>query len=117
MDPSRQPQAHKIIRETRPTSQINGKAEYPWRDGNALYLVGSEGCALHGSTTTRLKPKYRQQNRQQLVKAVQSEQKLNSGLATLWHPYFVTRMIFCLSTILKKVKPLTATIIRHYWID
>ena len=32
--------------ETRPTRQINGKAEYPWREGNALYLVGSEGCAV-----------------------------------------------------------------------
>ena len=30
---------------TRPTSQINGKAEYLWREGNALYLMGSEGCA------------------------------------------------------------------------
>ena len=46
MDPLRQPQAQKIICETRPTSQINGKAEYPWREGNALYLVGSEGCAV-----------------------------------------------------------------------
>ena len=35
----------KVICETRLTSQINGKAEYPWREGNALYLVGSEGCA------------------------------------------------------------------------
>ena len=26
--------------EAQPTSQINGKAEYPWREGNALYLVG-----------------------------------------------------------------------------
>ena len=42
----RQPQAQKIICETRPTSQINGKAKYPWREGNALYLVGSEGCAV-----------------------------------------------------------------------
>ena len=46
MDPLRQPQAQKVICETRPTSQINGKAEYPWREGNALYLVGSEGCAV-----------------------------------------------------------------------
>ena len=46
MDPSRQPQAQKMIFETRPTSQINSKAEYPWREGNALYLVGSEGCAV-----------------------------------------------------------------------
>ena len=30
MEPLRQPQAQKIICETRPTSQINGKAEYPW---------------------------------------------------------------------------------------
>ena len=45
MDPFRQAQAEKIICETRPTSQISGKAEYPWREGNALYLVGSEGCA------------------------------------------------------------------------
>ena len=37
MDPLRQPQAQKMICETRPTSQINGKAEYPWREGNALY--------------------------------------------------------------------------------
>ena len=46
MDPLWQPQAQKIICETRPTSQINGKVEYPWRKGNALYLVGSEGCAI-----------------------------------------------------------------------
>ena len=41
-----QPQAQKIICETRPTCQINGEAEYPWREVNALYLVGSEGCAV-----------------------------------------------------------------------
>ena len=40
------PKRKKIICETRPTSQINGKNEYPWRGGNALYLVGSEGCAV-----------------------------------------------------------------------
>ena len=71
----------------------------------------------HGSTTTHLKQKYRHLSRQQLVKAVQSGQTLNSGLARLWHPYFETRMIFCLATILRKVKPLTATITCHYWID
>ena len=38
---------HRIcICESRPSSQINGKAEYPWREGNALYLVGSERCAV-----------------------------------------------------------------------
>ena len=46
MDPLRQPQVQKIICETRPTSQIDGKTEYPWREGNTLYLVGSEGCAV-----------------------------------------------------------------------
>ena len=46
MDPLRQPQGQKVICETRSTSQIHGKAEYPWREGNALYLVGSEGCAV-----------------------------------------------------------------------
>ena len=46
MDPLRQPQAQKMICETRPTSQINGKAKYPWREGNALYLMESEGCAV-----------------------------------------------------------------------
>ena len=46
MDPLREPQAQKIICETRPTSQINGKAEYPWQEANALYLVGSEGCVV-----------------------------------------------------------------------
>ena len=55
MDPLRQPQAQKIICETQPTSQINGKAEYPWREGNALYLVGSEGCAVLGAAKTRVK--------------------------------------------------------------
>ena len=29
-----------------PTSQIKGKAEYPWREGNALNLVGSEAYAV-----------------------------------------------------------------------
>ena len=42
----------KIICETRTTRQINGKAEYPWREGNALYLVGSEGCAVLRATKT-----------------------------------------------------------------
>ena len=46
MVPLRQPHVQKMICETRPTSQINGKAEYPWREGNALYLVGSEGCTI-----------------------------------------------------------------------
>ena len=35
----------------------------------------------------------------------------------LWHPYFGTHMVFYLSTILRKVKPLTATITWHYWVD
>ena len=46
MDPLGQPQVQKIICETHPTSQINGKAEYPWRESNALYLVGSEGYVV-----------------------------------------------------------------------
>ena len=46
MDPLQQAQAQKMIYETRPTSPISGKAEYPWREGNALYLVGSVGCAV-----------------------------------------------------------------------
>ena len=46
MGPLRQTQAQEITCETRPTSQINGKADYPWREGNALYLVGSEGCVV-----------------------------------------------------------------------
>ena len=47
MYPLRQPQAQKIICKTQPTSQIKGKAEYPWREGNALYLVGSEGVLYY----------------------------------------------------------------------
>ena len=72
---------------------------------------------IHGTTTTHLKHKDRQLSGQQLVKAVESDQKLNSGLARLWHPYFETRMVFCLSTILKKVKSLKTTSTWHYWID
>ena len=53
----------------------------------------------------------------ELVKVVQSDQKLNCGLVRFWYPYFGTRMIFCLSTILRKVKPSTATITWHYWIN
>ena len=71
----------------------------------------------HGSATTHLKQTDRQLGGQQLVKTLQSDQKLNSGLARLWHPYFGTRMVFCLSTILRMVEPLTANIIWHYWID
>ena len=40
------------------------------------------------------------------MKAAQKDQKFNSGLVSLWDPYFGTRMVFCLSTILRKVKPL-----------
>ena len=57
----------------------------------------------NGSTTTHLIQKDRQLSGQQLVKAVQSDQKLNNGLARLWHPYFGTRMVFYLSTVLRKV--------------
>ena len=46
MNPLLQPQVQRIMCETRATSQINGKAEYPWPEGNALYLVGSEECAV-----------------------------------------------------------------------
>ena len=52
MNPLRQLQAQKIICKTRPPSQINGKAENPWREGNALYLVGSEGSAVLGAAKT-----------------------------------------------------------------
>ena len=55
------------------------------------------------STITHLKQKDRQLSGQQLVKGVQSDQKLISGLARLWHPHFRTRMVFCLSTILRRV--------------
>ena len=48
-----------------------------------------------------LKQNDRQLSGQQLVKAVQSDQNLNSGLQRLWHPYFRTRMVFCSSTILR----------------
>ena len=36
----------KIICEIWPTKQINSKAKYPWCEGNALYLVMSEGCVI-----------------------------------------------------------------------
>ena len=52
MDPIRKLQGQEIICVTRPTSQINGKAEYPWREGNALYLVGSEGIAVLWASKT-----------------------------------------------------------------
>ena len=45
MDPSRQPQAqNSYVKSGQPAKY--GKEEYPWREGNALYLVGSEGCAV-----------------------------------------------------------------------
>lgn len=39
--------------QTWSTSQKNLKAEYPWRQSNVLYLVGSEGIM---SFLTRMKP-------------------------------------------------------------
>ena len=83
----------------------------------SIFCVGMWQWIRHGSSTTHLKQKDRHLSGQQLVKAVQNDQKLKSGLARLWHPYFGTRMAFCWSTILRKVKPLTATITWHYWID
>ena len=47
MDPLRQLQAQKIICETRPTNQINGKAEYTWREGNALYWWDQKGVLYY----------------------------------------------------------------------
>ena len=82
-----------------------------------IFCVGMWQWMKHGSITTHLKQKDRQLSGQQLVKAVQSHQKLNSELARLWHPYFGERMVFCSSIILREVKPLTETITWHYWID
>ena len=73
-----------------------------------------DGTWIHHYTP---ETKYRQVSQEQLVEAIQSDQKLNSGLARLWHLHFGTRMVFCLSTIMREVKPLTATIKWHYWID
>ena len=47
MDPLRQPQAQKMICETRPTSQINGKAEYLWREGNASIHLTLKDAVLN----------------------------------------------------------------------
>ena len=82
-----------------------------------IFCVGILYWMKNRSTTTHLKQKDRQLSGQQLVKAVQNDQKLNNGLARLWHPHFGTRMVFCLSTIFRNVKPLTASITWHYWID
>ena len=82
-----------------------------------IFYVGVWQWMKHGCTTIHLKQKDCQLSGQQLVKDVQSDQKLNSGLARLWHPYFGTRMVFCSSTIFRKVNPLTATIIWHCWVD
>ena len=43
MDPIRQLQEQKIICESRSTSQINGKAEYPWRE----YATRHEAITFH----------------------------------------------------------------------
>ena len=53
MDPLRQPQAQKIICETQPTSQINGKAEYPWhiwwdQKGVLYYELLKPGETING---------------------------------------------------------------------
>lgn len=45
-----------------------------------------------------------QLNRQQPVKVIQSDQKLNSLLARLWQTYFGTFMEFYTSTILRNAK-------------
>ena len=82
-----------------------------------IFCVGMWQWMKHRSTSAHPKQKYRQLSGQQLVKAVQRDHKLNSGLARLWQPYSGTRMVSCLSTILRKVKPLTMTITWHYWID
>ena len=42
-------------------------------------------------TTIHLNQKDRQLNGQQLVTAIQSDEKFNSGLAALWYPYFRTQ--------------------------
>ena len=82
-----------------------------------IFCVGIWQRMKHGTTTTHRIQKDRQLSGQQLVEAVRSDWKLNSGLATLWHPHFETRMGFCLSTLMRKVKLVTATIKWHYWID
>ena len=68
-----------------------------------ILCVGMRQWMIHGSTTTHLKQKDRQLSGQQLVKAVQSDHKLNSGMARLWHLYYGSCMVFCLSTILREL--------------
>ena len=46
-----------------------------------------------------------------------NDQKLNSRSVRLWHPYLEMRMVFCLSTLLRKVNSSTANIKWHYWIN
>ena len=87
------------------------------REVKRIFCVAMWQWMKYGSTTTHLKQKDHQLSGQQLVKAVQNDQKLNSGLPSLWQLYFGTRMVFFLSIILRQVKPLTATITWHYWID
>ena len=82
-----------------------------------IFCVGMWQWMKHGSNTTQLQQRDWQLSGQQLVKAVQSYQKLNSGLARLWHPYFRTCMVFCSPTIIRKMKPLTAAITWYHWID
>ena len=80
-----------------------------------IFCVGMWQWMKDGSTTIHLKQKDRQLSGQQLVKATQSDQNLISGLAR--YPSFGMRMVFCSSTILRKVKPLTETNTWYYWID
>ena len=53
------------------------------------YVIMDETWIQHYTS----KKKDRQLGKQQLVKAIQSDQKLNSGLARLWLPYFVYRLL------------------------
>ena len=59
-------------------------------------LNTSEGSVFTIFSQTILQQKDRQLSGQQLMKTIQSDQKLNSGLAGLWYPYFGTSMLFCL---------------------
>ena len=91
-------------------SRIEGAVWSCSNEIKRIFRVGMWQWMKHGSTTTHLAQKDRQLSGQQLVKFVQSDQKLNSELVRLWHPYVGARIVFCLSAILRKVKPLKVTI-------
>ena len=100
--------------------------KFSWEDHNLKILEGSVFTILHESLgmhklfskwVPRLLTPDQKQQRVEDSERVKLGKRIFCVGMWQWIMYFGTHMVFCLLTVLRKVKSLTTPITWHYWID